>query len=209
MALYLLGTLLSLVLSADGAWVEPWYCHGIDCPVFTETNMTIDNQIVEIRTYETAMWTSTIVMNTDLQEAENIGFNRDFDYIDGENADNASIPMTAPVLTYVNPGQGPNCQTNFTVSFYVPYAYQAPHKPPPQPTESTVFLNTYPKMTVGVLSFDGFGDQDVVIAKAAQLSNLLSQTDLKYDTINWFCAGYDPPFRITDRHNEVWIQIYN
>merc|ERR1712154_79552 len=104
---------------------------------------------------------------------------------------------TSPVLNYVNPGQGPHSKTNFTVSFYVPYAYQPPNKGPPSPTERTVFIETYQKMTVAVICFGGYGDQDVVIREAAKLSNLLSQTDLKYDTVNWFYAGYDPPFRLT------------
>merc|ERR1719251_550867 len=164
----LLGAFLLLFLSVDSAWVEPWYCHDQNCPIFTETNMTIDGQTVEIRTYETSLWTSTIVMNTDLSEAENIGFQRDFDYIDGDNVGNTSVPMATPVLNYVNPGQGPNCQTNFTVSFYVPYKYQPPHAPPPKPAQSDVFTNTYPKMTVGVTSFEGFGNQDVVVAEAAK-----------------------------------------
>merc|ERR1711971_1222870 len=64
-------------------------------------------------------------------------------------------------------------------------------------------------ITVAVLSFDGFGNQDVVIAEAAELSKLLGQSGLTYDQENWFQAGYDPPFRVTGRHNEVWIQIYN
>lgn len=43
-----------------------------------------------------------------------------FDYISGENADATKIPMTAPVLTVIEPGQGPLCKSNFTVHFYVP-----------------------------------------------------------------------------------------
>lgn len=47
-----------------------------------------------------------------------------FDYISGGNSAKAKIPMTAPVLTKIEPGQGPNCESTFTMSFYNPYNYQ-------------------------------------------------------------------------------------
>jgi hypothetical protein len=62
-------------------------------------------------------------------------------------------------------------------------------------------------MTVAVSSFGGHANQEVAIAKAAELSKLLSGSGLKYDEENWFLAGYDDPFRITNRHNEIWIQL--
>lgn len=80
---------------------------------------------------------------------------------------------------------------------------------PPEPTDPMVYLNEIKSMTVGVISFDGFGEDDVVISKASELNKLLAQTGLYYDRNNWFFAGYDPPFRVNNRHNEVWIQIYN
>ena len=204
----ILGALLFAAVNAD--FVKPWFCHDLDCPKFSNPqNLSIDRQTVQIRVYEPALWASTVVANTDLKDAENIGFQRDFDYIEGDNAAKAKINMTSPVSNFVQPAQGPYCTTNFTVSFYVPYAYQPPNPGPPKPTESDVSLKTFPQMTVGVLSFDGFGEQDVVIAEAAELSKLLSQSGLQYDTVNWWYAGYDPPFRVTGRHNEVWIQIYN
>ncbi len=43
-----------------------------------------------------------------------------FEYISGANKEGATINMTAPVLMKVLPGDGPFCQNNFTVSFYVP-----------------------------------------------------------------------------------------
>merc|ERR1712154_42598 len=142
-----------------------------DCPKFTNPqNMTIDGRTVEIRNYESSLWSSTVVMNTDLEDAEHDGFETNFDYITGANSQKVDINMTSPVTTYVQPAQGPYCSTNFTVSFYVP---------------------------VAVLAFDGFGEQDVVIAEAAELSKLLGQSGLQYDQENWFQVGYDPPFRIT------------
>jgi hypothetical protein len=47
-----------------------------------------------------------------------------FNYISGANSANAKIEMTAPVLTKIEPGQGPACNSAFTMSFYQPWKYQ-------------------------------------------------------------------------------------
>jgi hypothetical protein len=169
--------------------------------------MTIDHQTVEIRVYESAMWSSTVIANTDLEDAEHIGFQRNFQYISGNNSANAKIDMTSPVSNYIRPAQGPYCTTNFTVSFYVPWAYQAPHAGPPKPTDPTLHLTTLKEMTLAVSSFGGHANQNVAIAKAAELSKLLAGSGLKYDEENWFLSGYDDPFRLTGRHNEIWIEL--
>ena len=107
--------LLTLAVVLNAGWVEPWYCHGLDCPVFTNpTNLTIQGVTIEMRNYEESLWAATLVENTDLDDAESIGFNRLFDYISGANEAKQEIPMTAPVRTYVQPAQGPYCTTNFT-----------------------------------------------------------------------------------------------
>jgi len=205
------GAISLLLLASPNAveWEEaPWFCHGINCPKFDSVkNMTIDRQSVEIRVYESAMWSATVIANTDLKDAEQTGFQRNFKYITGANCDKKNIDMTSPVLNYIQPAQGPYCTTNFTVSFYVPYAYQPPHDGPPQPSDASVHLQTLEKMTVAVTSFGGHAEQSVVIAKAAELSQLLSGSGLKFDEENWYFAGYDDPFRLTNRHNEIWIKL--
>ena len=50
-----------------------------------------------------------------------------FDYIGGKNEPNVKINMTAPVVTKVEHGDGPFCKSNFTVSFFVPFADQVLH----------------------------------------------------------------------------------
>jgi hypothetical protein len=47
-----------------------------------------------------------------------------FNYISGENEPQVKINMTAPVVTKVEHGDGPFCKSNFTVSFFVPFAEQ-------------------------------------------------------------------------------------
>ena len=54
-----------------------------------------------------------------------------FAYIAGANDAHSNIPMTAPVLTKVDPGDGPNCESTFTVAFYVPEKFQDGSVPKP------------------------------------------------------------------------------
>ena len=183
----------------------PWFCHGLDCPDFT--NSSVDS--IEVRNYSPALWSSTKVLGVNFDEAVSTGFDRLFDYISGANEAQKSIEMTAPVLVKVEPGAGPNCNTTFTVSFFVPFEYQPPNSPPPAPTSQDVFTQTIDAQKVAVKSFGGMSKGDVVIAEAAALENEVSKAaDLtEADGESWWFAGYDPPFRLSNRHNEVWINL--
>lgn len=57
------------------------------------------------------------------------------------------IPMTTPVITEVLHGPGPDCESNFTMHFLMPFAFKAN---PPQPTEQGVYIRNVPEMTVFV-----------------------------------------------------------
>jgi hypothetical protein len=43
------------------------------------------------------------------------------------------------------------------------------------------------------------------VAEAALVAN--STTVQLADGESWWFAGYDPPFRLTQRHNEVWLAV--
>lgn len=53
--------------------------------------------------------------------------------------------MTAPVTILVQPGEGPNCENNFTESFYVPAAHQ---DNPPTPINPNVYIEERPELHV-------------------------------------------------------------
>ena len=123
------GTILLVVAASSmtlsvGAWVvPPAFCNGIDCPQYK----TICNTSgFEIRSYPAAQWVSIDFEGpgtSDFQNAEHDGFKHLFDYITGANALGAKIDMTAPVNDKIVPGSGPNCNTTFTISFFIPFKY--------------------------------------------------------------------------------------
>lgn len=56
-----------------------------------------------------------------------------------------------------------------------------------------------------VLSYGGHTYEEEIVDKATQLVKLLGDEELPYSFSSFFHAGYDSPFRLFNRHNEVWI----
>ena len=116
-----LGVIIGCVV---GEWVEPWFCHGLNCPPYTNPqNITVDGKSIEIRQYIESVWAATLIENVDLKTAEDEGFNTIFQYISGANVDNQEIPMTTPVRTYIEPSQGPCNSLNTYIYIYITYLY--------------------------------------------------------------------------------------
>ena len=62
-------------------------------------------------------------------------------------APDMKIAMTSPVVLEITHGPGPDCESNFTMHFLIPFAIQAN---PPMPTETGVFFRNVPETTVYV-----------------------------------------------------------
>jgi hypothetical protein len=69
-------------------------------------------------------WASTVVTGVKYDKAVATGFWRLFKYISGNNEQQQKVEMTAPVTVRVIPSQGPFCEDNFTISFFVPFDFQ-------------------------------------------------------------------------------------
>ena len=57
------------------------------------------------------------------------------------------MEMTAPVTCRVDPGAGPACESQFTVSFFIPEEHQ---DNPPEPSDPEVFLEHRKEFTAYV-----------------------------------------------------------
>ncbi|XP_028914481.1 heme-binding protein 2 isoform X2 [Ornithorhynchus anatinus] len=114
----------------------------------------------------------------------------------------AKIKMTAPVTSYVEPGEGPFSQPTITVSLYIPREQQSD---PPKPVESNVFIEDRPGMTVFVRSFDGVSSAVKNQEELLTLANTLRQDGKVFDEKVFYTAGYDSPSKLLNRLNEVWL----
>ena len=199
----LLAALVAVVLAYD-AVPE---CTQYDCPSYTLVAKNISAS-VEIRNYESARWVRTQVMDFYYEAAVKTGFNRLFGYITGSNSAKVSIDMTAPVAVEVIPGAGPFCQTTFIVSFFVPNMYQAPNPMPPTPSDSTVYIEMLAESDKAVYMFPGYVHswQDLT-TPITSLTTYLDAMNYDYVPNIETIAGYDSPFSLSNRHNEIWIDL--
>lgn len=195
-----------VVVAATLPWIamatatgEPWFCHGLDCPGYTVLSQANG---YEVRRYNESQWARTLVKGVDYDDAVQKGFKRLFNYISGDNVDNEKIEMTAPVQVRIDAGQGPFCDSNFTVSFMVPFANQ-PN--PPKPTEKDIYIAVDKAHIAYVTSFPGFAKQNDVLDAAVNLTQALQRDNVSFNSSHFYFAGYDSPFRIVNRHNEVWF----
>jgi len=179
----------------------PWFYHGLEGPEFVEVSNTSS---YVVREYPESFWSATTVTGKNLDAAGSEAFMRLFRYISGANEEGKKIEMTAPVLASVIPGDGPFCEENFTYHFYLPKEFQSN---PPAPTESTVVNVKLPPLRVAVASYGGWSDEQKVILHGRALFETLREKNVPFNSEMFYTAGYDSPFRLIDRHNEVWVAL--
>lgn len=195
--LLLVAACVAVAVARDikpGSEVTQCKAQNLECPEFHLKDVKTE---YEVRTYPGAWWVGTTHIGIDTSSSNS--FMKLFNYIQGANDKKQKIAMTAPVITEIIPGPGPNCESNFTMSFFVPKALWATA---PQPTDSSVFLHQTPEVTVYVRAFDGFAKQADYISNAVALAESIGDAT-KYQEGMWFTAGYDSPFSFRGRRNEV------
>lgn len=175
------------------------YCGDLDCPDYVVVNKTDD---YELRHYKPSKWATTEESGIDFKDASNKNFMRLFDYISGNNKKKMKIPMTEPVITAVKVSQGPFCESDYLMHFFVPHNLQ---KDTPEPTSPKVKLVEYPETFVYVRSFGGFITLETLQENGAKLYAALQRDNIKYDDSEYLYAGYDAPYKLTNRHNEVMV----
>ena len=199
----ILSLLFSFSQAASIAQDEPVFCHDLDCPKYT---LVAKKTGYEIRNYAPSKWVGGTFSGSSYTKAANEGFDLLFKYISGANSANEKIPMASPVATKIVPGPGSTGEKNFTVLFFTPFAYQTNT---PTPTDPQLGLVSLPAITAYVGSFGGFESDAELQERTMELVNHLNKDRVAYVKDFYFTAGYDPPFRVIGRHNEVWLLAAN
>ena len=177
----------------------PSFCDGLDCPRYT---LIAVKKGYEIRKYEATKWVGTTVPSMSFTTALHIAYGKIAAYISGANSASEKIPMATPITTKVVPGQGPACDSNFTVLLFIPFAFQSKA---PAPTDPQVALVDLPAVTAYVTSFGGWEADNELQEEASDLANTLIDDNVDYVKDFYLTASYDPPTKDTGRHNEVWF----
>jgi len=149
-----------------------------------------------------SFWTNAYIDSEDWATIQNDGFYKNFNYISGENNEDLTIPMTAPVLFRAAEAGG------WHVSFFVPSSFESLEEIP-IPDDPTVNIVSSDVRYFAVLEFGGFASEGDWEEKADELLVLLLEDSVKPVGGEWgvVYAGYDSPFVLFNRHNEVWIEI--
>ncbi|MEQ2191418.1 hypothetical protein XENOCAPTIV_028194, partial [Xenoophorus captivus] len=118
------------------------------------------------------------------------------------NGTDAKVEMTAPVTCHVVPGAGPACESQFTMSFYIPDELQAN---PPEPSDPDVFMEDRKEFTAYVRTYGGFSNDNMKREELLKLLESLKKDGVEFVDKPYYTAGYDSPFKLTNRRNEVWV----
>jgi hypothetical protein len=152
----------------------------------------------EIRYYPAAtmaMITSTSKSYRDLGSS---GFGKLAKYIFGGNSEKKRIAMTSPVRMDIG-------ETNSTMAFVLPSIYN--QNTLPKPNDSSIDIITSEPEYVAVQQFGGFANNESINEHKTILENNLIDKGLSFYG-NFRYLGYNPPYQIFGRRNEVIVALY-
>jgi hypothetical protein len=165
----------------------------------TETyKYKVENNIdgIEIREYYEAMFIKTNLNNDDYENISGNGFKTLAGYIFGANSDNKNIPMTSPVIV--------DMSENREMQFMVPSNYKLDQLP--KPNSSSIEFTQKKKHRSAAITFGGWADENKIQVHIEKLNNILDVNNIKHKG-NFAFYGYNPPYEITNRRNEVIVEL--
>ena len=152
----------------------------------------------EIRSYEATLFSSVKINSKEYKDASRKGFSILAGYIFGGNKSNETTAMTSAVAM--------SLEESMTVMFMVPKKFNK--ETLPQPNESQIEFKVEPAKIVAAITFDGWASDERIEAYKQQLKAALDNEGIAY-TNNFYFLGYNPPFELLNRRNEVIVELAN
>ena len=153
---------------------------------------------VEIRKYEDLIVAYTKVSADNYGSVSSKGFRRIAGYIFGGNEGGESIAMTAPV------------QMNFAdtseMMFFMPKSYKTMDALP-VPNDSTVRIKEVKERTVAAIVFKGWASDKTIDEQKKNLVKVLDAEGIAYDANDFAYLGYNPPYQMANRRNEIIVTL--
>ena len=160
-------------------------------------SVILKDQNFEIRFYPSATLATISADVKTYKELSGPGFRKLASYIFGGNEDGTQIAMTSPVHMDVN-------DTLSTMSFVMPSSYTIENLP--KPNDPGVQLKTTEAEYVAVIRFGGFASDQDLKNYSGKLIDILKEKGIAI-LGNPRYLGYNPPFQLVGRRNEVIIPI--
>jgi hypothetical protein len=150
----------------------------------------------EVRSYEATLFTSVKLPYKEYKEASSKGFSILAGYIFGGNEKNEKIAMTSPVAMAL--------EDSITMMFMVPK--NKSKETLPKPNESGIEFKEEPAKTVAAITFGGWSSNEKIEKYKKELTDALDTEGIAY-TDHFFYLGYNPPFEVLNRRNEVIVEL--
>jgi len=152
----------------------------------------------EIRKYDAALFSSVKLNKKGYKESSSEGFRILAGYIFGDNDAKKKIAMTSPVVMELGDSS--------KMMFMVPKNYNL--KNLPNPNNSKIVFEKEEVKIIAAIRFDGWADDEKIEKYKTILRNELANEKLNF--INKFSfLGYNPPYEVMNRRNEVVVELIN
>ncbi len=151
---------------------------------------------VEIREYPSLILAQTSLKKSDYDQEGSNGFRTVAGYIFGGNQSQQKIAMTAPVIMKMG--------DSASMSFVMPSEYNMQDLP--TPSNNQVKLIQENSKILAVIRFGGYSSSDKINKYADQLYSELKLNNLETRGALLF-MGYNAPWDVTNRRNEVAIEL--
>lgn len=163
----------------------------------TSQNKTKDSIALEFRTYNSSVVAKVELGTGTYDQLSNRGFRKLANYIFGSNEREESIAMTCPVMMDLN-------ENAKEMYFFMPEEYAL--NTLPNPNDSAVILEELTPTKMAVIKFGGWASDAKIEKYRDLLIQELEDLGIEY-TNDFYFMGYNSPFDIVDRRNEVAVKL--
>lgn len=152
----------------------------------------------EIRAYSEANFSSVAMTKRSYKEMSGSGFRVLAGYIFGGNEENKSIAMTSPVAMELG--------DTMTMKFMIPAEYNLDELP--KPNNGQIKFSTESEKIVAAIRYGGWTSDEKLEEKKQELIELLAAEGIEH-TSEFTYLGYNPPYEVVNRRNEVTVELVN
>jgi hypothetical protein len=155
-----------------------------------------DFEHFEIRKYEPALFSYVVMPEGNYQANSGRGFRDLAGYIFGGNEKKQQIAMTSPVTMTMD--------DDFVMKFMIPQGMTLEDMP--APNNSRVQFSEEPEKIVAAISFGGWANDARIAEYRDKLKKLLDEQNIKHKG-KFSYLGYNPPYEVSNRRNEVVVEV--
>jgi hypothetical protein len=152
----------------------------------------------EVRDYESALFSSVVLSDSTYENSSNKGFRILAGYIFGGNENGEKIAMTSPVAMELG--------DSMKMSFMVPTRYE--EQDLPKPNNEKIFFERKKGSRMAAIRFGGWANDQRIEKYKNKLIEALKAEGISHSG-NFVYLGYNPPYALIARRNEVVVELRN